>query len=92
MQKDYRLHSRGLLRRVYTQNIDGLERLAGLPDVVVVPCHGSFDRAHCIDCGADAPAADVKAAILAGEAPRCMKQATEGSGTCNGLCKPAIVL
>lgn len=35
------LHERGWLKRVYTQNIDGLHTLAGLPSQVVVDCHGS---------------------------------------------------
>lgn len=37
------LHDKGLLLRVFTQNIDGLEQLAGLPQESVVPAHGSFD-------------------------------------------------
>lgn len=34
-----------------TQNIDCLEREAGLPHDKVVAAHGNFDAAHCIDCG-----------------------------------------
>ena len=45
------LHDRKQLLRVYTQNIDGLEMLAGLPKQLVCQCHGGFDSAHCIDCG-----------------------------------------
>lgn len=37
------LHRKGLLLRVFTQNIDGLEQQAGLPADMVVPAHGSFD-------------------------------------------------
>jgi NAD-dependent SIR2 family protein deacetylase len=36
------LYQRGLLRRVYTQNIDGLHQKAGLPDDMVVEFHGSI--------------------------------------------------
>jgi NAD-dependent SIR2 family protein deacetylase len=36
------LHEKGLLLRVFTQNIDGLEEQAGLPEEMVVPAHGSF--------------------------------------------------
>ena len=39
-----------LLKRVYTQNIDTLERLAGVEDEYIVEAHGSFARNHCIDC------------------------------------------
>jgi NAD-dependent SIR2 family protein deacetylase len=37
------LSERGLLLRVFTQNIDGLEQLAGVPADRVVAAHGSFD-------------------------------------------------
>lgn len=37
------LSERGLLLRVFTQNIDGLEQLAGVPADKVVAAHGSFD-------------------------------------------------
>jgi NAD-dependent deacetylase sirtuin 2 len=37
------LHDKGLLLSTFTQNIDGLEQLAGLPAEKVVPAHGSFD-------------------------------------------------
>lgn len=38
------LHQRGLLRRVYTQNIDGLYQDAGLPDDMLVEAHGNLAR------------------------------------------------
>lgn len=34
-----------------TQNIDSLERRAGLNPDVLVEAHGGFSTAHCIDCG-----------------------------------------
>lgn len=37
------LHEKGLLTRVYTQNIDSLETLAGIPKNKVVAAHGNFD-------------------------------------------------
>ena len=37
------LHRKGLLARVYTQNIDGLHQAAGLPPELVVEVHGSLD-------------------------------------------------
>lgn len=42
-----RLAAAGVLQRVYTQNIDGLERLAGVPAKLTVECHGSASRALC---------------------------------------------
>ena len=44
------LSDQNKLLRVYTQNIDGLEVLAGLPEDRVVQCHGGFGSAHCINC------------------------------------------
>ena len=39
------LHEKGLLARCFTQNIDSLESLAGLPTDAVVAAHGNFDSA-----------------------------------------------
>uniref|UniRef100_A0A3B4XK32 Si:dkey-103i16.6 n=1 Tax=Seriola lalandi dorsalis TaxID=1841481 RepID=A0A3B4XK32_SERLL len=41
------LHHKGLLLRMYTQNIDGLEKLCGIPDDKLVEAHGSFATASC---------------------------------------------
>ena len=42
------LEDHGKLLRNYTQNIDTLERVAGINQVV--ECHGSFATASCIQC------------------------------------------
>merc|ERR1719201_2946383 len=43
------LHRKGILRRVYTQNIDSLECSGGLlPKSALVAAHGNFDSASCI--------------------------------------------
>eukprot|EP00775_Hariotina_reticulata_P007245 gene7245-7458_t len=39
------LHQKGLLLATFTQNIDNLEQLAGVPACKVIPAHGSFDGA-----------------------------------------------
>ena len=45
------LHNKtGKLIRTYTQNIDGLECQLDLPSSMVVPVHGSMDRAECARC------------------------------------------
>ena len=44
------LARKGLLLRNYTQNIDGLEYLAGIPTEKLVECHGNYRTASCIDC------------------------------------------
>mmetsp|Transcript_151620 Transcript_151620/g.264902 ORF Transcript_151620/g.264902 Transcript_151620/m.264902 type:complete len:383 (-) Transcript_151620:335-1483(-) len=76
------LHEHGVLRRVYTQNIDGLERLAGLPEDVLVECHGTFNQGHCIDCNSDTDPDAMHTAIMSGDQPKCVE--------CGGLCKPRI--
>uniref|UniRef100_A0A8C4NE60 NAD-dependent protein deacetylase n=1 Tax=Eptatretus burgeri TaxID=7764 RepID=A0A8C4NE60_EPTBU len=77
------LHDHGLLLRVYTQNIDGLERVAGLPTDKLVEAHGSFSTALCTRCSREHCGDDVKSVIMAGEIPRCK--------TCQGIVKPDIV-
>ena len=37
------LQKKGLLLRCFTQNIDSLEQLAGLPAEYIVAAHGNFD-------------------------------------------------
>eukprot|EP00658_Telonema_sp_P-2_P066984 TRINITY_DN55946_c0_g1_i1.p1 TRINITY_DN55946_c0_g1~~TRINITY_DN55946_c0_g1_i1.p1 ORF type:complete len:341 (+),score=67.65 TRINITY_DN55946_c0_g1_i1:159-1181(+) len=45
------LHDRGLLRRVFTQNIDGLDYQTGVPSDKLVACHGSIAYPTCELCG-----------------------------------------
>ena len=45
------LQDKELLLRHYTQNIDGLETLAGIEDEKIVAAHGSFGTASCIRSG-----------------------------------------
>mmetsp|Transcript_17616 Transcript_17616/g.32603 ORF Transcript_17616/g.32603 Transcript_17616/m.32603 type:complete len:350 (+) Transcript_17616:31-1080(+) len=78
------LSDRGLLLRLYTQNIDGLEFLAGIPDDKLVECHGHFRTAACIDCMEAADGERVKETIVqTGETPICDR--------CGGNVKPDIV-
>lgn len=77
------LHNRGLLRMCFTQNIDTLERLAGLPEAAVVAAHGSFADQHCIECGAGYDGHRLREQILRGEIAYCYE--------CGGLVKPDIV-
>nr|CDS22604.1 NAD dependent deacetylase sirtuin 3 [Echinococcus granulosus] len=77
------LNQKRLLRRVYTQNIDGLERVAGIPASKLVEAHGTFATAQCLKCEKSIPARMVKAAIDRGKVARCYR--------CRGLVKPDIV-
>ncbi|KAK7085059.1 NAD-dependent protein deacetylase sirtuin-3, mitochondrial [Halocaridina rubra] len=73
------------LQKVYTQNIDGLERMAGIPEEKLMEAHGTFARASCTLCGKMYTSEKVKTAVLEGEIPKC-----EGKH-CKGKVKPNIV-
>lgn len=76
---------------MFTQNIDTLERLAGVPPSKIVEAHGSFANAHCIDCQEEydegRSALDehgkMRAHIGQAKVPTCEE--------CGGLVKPDIV-
>lgn len=80
------LAKKGLLRLLFTQNIDCLEREAGVPGELIVEAHGSFATQRCIDCKKEFPGDIMKKHVLSGEVPHCVDK--EG---CNGLVKPDIV-
>jgi len=46
----YLLHEYGLLRRVYTSNVDSGELRSGLPQEKVVEVYGHLRTAHCLQC------------------------------------------
>lgn len=77
------LHQKGLLLRMYTQNIDGLEKLCGIPDDKLVEAHGSFATAACHLCYTPYPAEEAKQAIMNGNVPICT--------FCAGAVKPNVV-
>ncbi|KAI0632355.1 DHS-like NAD/FAD-binding domain-containing protein [Trametes polyzona] len=72
-----------LLDTCFTQNIDTLERQAGVPDDKIVAAHGNFASQHCIDCHASFDGAKMRKAIESGDIVKC--------GKCGGLVKPDIV-
>ncbi|RKO91242.1 DHS-like NAD/FAD-binding domain-containing protein, partial [Blyttiomyces helicus] len=89
------LSEKGILLRQYTQNIDTLERLAGIDPDLIVEAHGSFATAQCVgpeetdssesDSDSDDAAATTRQTTLphAATVPRCE--------SCSGLVKPDIV-
>ncbi|KAI6250834.1 NAD-dependent protein deacetylase hst2-1 [Erysiphe necator] len=79
------LNEKKLLSMLFTQNIDGLERKAGLPEEKVVEAHGSFASNSCIDCKTQFSCELMKIAIETGDVPHCLVP------QCNGLVKPDIV-
>lgn len=44
------MSKKGVLLRNYTQNIDSLERVAGITSDKLVECHGCFSHCHCTRC------------------------------------------
>ncbi|XP_075199479.1 NAD-dependent protein deacetylase sirtuin-3-like [Anomaloglossus baeobatrachus] len=77
------LYEKGLLLRCYTQNIDGLERMAGIPPEKLIEAHGTFSTASCHLCYTPYSAKAARACIMAGGTPHC--------NVCYGVVKPDIV-
>ncbi|XP_062566122.1 uncharacterized protein LOC134228478 [Saccostrea cucullata] len=78
------LHDKGMLLRMYTQNIDGLERIAGLPPEKMVEAHGTFSEATCLICRQKHDKEEIKGAIFSDKIPKCKKPG------CMGVVKPDI--
>ena len=81
------LQDKNLLQRVYTQNIDTLERIAGVKDEYIVEAHGSFASNHCIDCSHEMSTEQVIAAM----ADKTKNDGIPTCGKCQGYVKPDIV-
>ena len=79
------LAKKELLHMLFTQNIDCLERAAGVPAEKIVEAHGSFATQRCIECRTAFPDDLMLSAIQSGDVPHCIVP------SCNGLVKPDIV-
>ncbi|KAH8701570.1 putative SIR2 family histone deacetylase [Talaromyces proteolyticus] len=80
------LHRMEVLEMVFTQNIDGLERAAGVPDEKVVAAHGQFGSQRCMICKISWPSDRFERVVKSGQVPRC------DDAFCNGLIKPDTVM
>lgn len=82
------LDTKGILKRVYTQNIDALESLAGLDQEKLVHAHGTFLNAYCVSCKRSYDLAWLKAAIFDPTSnegvPKC--------ASCGAVVRPDVVL
>lgn len=78
------LEEQNLLARVYTQNIDGLESLAGISTDKLVECHGHFRSASCVSCHQTVPIDDCFRKMVGEGKPMLC-------GSCGSLVKPDIV-
>ncbi|KAK5633998.1 hypothetical protein RRF57_009712 [Xylaria bambusicola] len=79
------LARRKLLRMLFTQNIDCLERTAGVPGDLIVEAHGSFATQRCIDCKQPFPDAEMRKCVESASPAVCTNKG------CGGLVKPDIV-
>nr|XP_006982033.2 NAD-dependent protein deacetylase sirtuin-2 isoform X1 [Peromyscus maniculatus bairdii] len=79
------LKEKGLLLRCYTQNIDTLERVAGLEPEDLVEAHGTFYTSHCVSssCRQEYTLSWMKEKIFSEATPKCEK--------CQSVVKPDIV-
>ena len=79
------LEQKKLLLRHFTQNIDTLERVAGISDEKIVEAHGAFNTGHCIRCRKEYSQEWIKELIFKDEIPTCQLE------KCAGYVKPDIV-
>ncbi|KAI9833099.1 MAG: hypothetical protein M1826_000466 [Phylliscum demangeonii] len=79
------LADKGRLLKLFTQNIDCLERDAGIPREKTVEAHGSFATHRCIDCKTSYPDELMRKAVHERQIPCCPQP------ECRGLVKPDIV-
>jgi NAD-dependent deacetylase len=80
-----KLHDKGRLAGVVTQNVDGLHHKSGLADDMVAELHGNVRHSHCLSCGARWPTETVLEWVEAGaEDPPCPE--------CGGIVKTETVM
>jgi NAD-dependent SIR2 family protein deacetylase len=85
------LAEKGILSRVYTQNIDCLELQAGIQPEKLVQAHGSFSSAACLECGSKCTAARFRAATRSARGGVLSCDNVHGNGNrCGGVMKPCI--
>lgn len=85
------IEDHGKLLRNYTQNIDTLEKQAGIKRVI--ECHGSFDKASCTSCKYCVDGDSIKSDVMSRKVPLCPECHSSEDGPDDGLgiMKPNIV-
>lgn len=83
------LEEKGLLSHYFTQNIDGLDKIAGVSDEKLILVHGSFDSSHCSVCKESVNNDIAIQAMKNGEPLQCFTCINKGKTTCSWI-KPDI--
>jgi NAD-dependent deacetylase len=78
------LWSQGRLGGCVTQNIDGLQQRAGLPEDRVIELHGSAHLCRCLGCDATWPTTEILERVAAGDEDPCCEH-------CGSIIKAAVV-
>lgn len=80
------LEQRKMLLRVYSQNIDGLENMAGVSNKKIVYAHGSLRWATCTRCHRKVSSDELMPSIKKGVVARCQveKKSRRNSNSSNG--------
>ena len=73
------------VKYIFTQNIDGLETKAKIPEKKLIYAHGNFNQGHCAKCYRNIDIKLITEGIKKGEVVYC------NNPNCKGPCKPRIV-
>ena len=77
------LVSKNIVKYIFTQNIDGLEKKAKIPDEKLIFAHGNFYQGHCANCNNSIDIKLINKGIQKRQVYYCPK--------CKGPCKPNVV-
>ena len=75
--------SKNIVQYIFTQNIDGLEKKAKIPDDKLIFAHGNFYTGHCAKCNKSIDIKVINEGIEKGQIYYCPD--------CGGPCKPNVV-
>ena len=83
MYMNFLIKKNNIVKYIFTQNIDGLEKKANIPNEKIIYAHGNFNKGHCAQCNNNIDINIIKNGIKNNKIIKCPK--------CNGPCKPKIV-
>lgn len=84
------------IRKIYTQNIDGLEEKAGIPKDKLIYCHGNIKTCSCCECGKKYDIKKILDNFDKKEYTFCTEnikyEDSEKFKICEGIIKPDVIL